>query len=381
MRLLPQKLAAWVEQGLITSDQASAIRAYEERLPQRHWAILAIAGIGIVAFVTGVISLIAANWEIISATSKIITYFLIQTGLAIIFVAFRNHAGLPREAPLTLFALMFLAGIGVVSQIFNLRGDGWEALLFWAMLTAPSVWISQSRLLPHLWLAGITAAQLQWTFASDGGALALFDRGVALLSFWLVAWSLGVFRHPVSLPTPLRHATLSWAVVALLGVGSFVANVLWYETPLPEPLSLERRLLLLAPWAACGIAAASLTLSRPPHGKWFRASALTMVFLLCLFTSIPLLFPVGSQKVVGCLGFQLVWAAAAAAAAFSRHRRLFDVATLVIALRFVVVYLEVFGSLTTTGLGLMACGLVILSLAIVWYRYRRPVETWLETKA
>ena len=56
-----------------------------------------------------------------------------------------------------------------------------------------------------------------------------------------------------------------------------------------------------------------------------------------------------------------------------RHNypRLLNVSTVLIALRFFGVYLEVFGSILSTGMGLIVSGLAFAAIAVVWQKVRR----------
>jgi uncharacterized membrane protein len=85
-----------------------------------------------------------------------------------------------------------------------------------------------------------------------------------------------------------------------------------------------------------------------------------------------------TNQIVGCALFIGAWSGAAAIAASMHRRRLFDFAAAVIAVRFIIVYFEVFGSLAATGLGLVTSGVVILGIAYLWYRFRRRVARALE---
>jgi hypothetical protein len=51
-------------------------------------------------------------------------------------------------------------------------------------------------------------------------------------------------------------------------------------------------------------------------------------------------------------------------------KRPFDFASFVMALRFVIIYFVVFGSLTTTDIGLIISGGVIIAIAIYWNKLR-----------
>jgi hypothetical protein len=95
---------------------------------------------------------------------------------------------------------------------------------------------------------------------------------------------------------------------------------------------------------------------------------------------IPSFVDVGDQPILGCALFIAVWSGAAAIAAANERRRLFDAAALIIGIRFIVVYFQVFGSLAATGLGLILSGSVILGVAYLWYRYRGQVAAAIQER-
>lgn len=58
--------------------------------------------------------------------------------------------------------------------------------------------------------------------------------------------------------------------------------------------------------------------------------------------------------------------------------RLLNLATALSAFRFFAVYLQVFGSLLSTGVGLIISGFVLLAVAVVWQKARRRLIGKLE---
>jgi hypothetical protein len=90
------------------------------------------------------------------------------------------------------------------------------------------------------------------------------------------------------------------------------------------------------------------------------------------------LLPEPLGELLGALGFIALWALAAAAAVMASMRRLFNVASFAIAVRVVVTYFQVFGTLTATGLGLIISGLVIISVGLLWNRGRKIVNNLLK---
>lgn len=370
---LKKKLAAWVERGLITPEQSERIVEHESREPERPWTLYGIAGIGITALVTGVISLVAANWDEIPPWLKLICYFTLQGGVGYAFLRNEKRSGLIRETWLTLFVPLLLAGIGLIAQIYNLHGDGWQALLLWVTMTLPAVWLTQSWALAHLWPAAVLLTSVIWAVADHAGGLPEFGRACALATVPLTFVAVGLFGEKIRGFNPfVRGALLTWGMGVVLLVGTVVANVFWYASPDDLPFGY-----LVLPWAAL-LAACVAAWYRPDVKREVRLTTAGLLLAFGVFATLPLFIGGDSEsigvRVVAALGFFGVWVLAAAAAAYSHHKRWFDLASLVIALRVVTMYFEVFGSLAMTGLGLIFSGIVILGIAFSWHRFRERVR-------
>lgn len=372
---LQNKIASWVERGLITAEQAERIVAHETREPERPWTLYGIAGVGVTALVTGVVSLVAANWDDIAPWVKLACYFLLQGGVGYGFLRAADRPGWARETWLTLFAPLILAGIGLIAQTYNLHGDGWEALLLWVIITLPAVWLAQSWALVHLWPAAVFVTSLIWATADRSGGLPEFGRACVVatlpLSFVAIAF---VSEHVRWFNPYLRGAMLVWGMALLLLFGTPLANALWSF----EHSEFSPHLGYLAvPWSALVMASLGAWY-RPQVKPEVRIATVALLVASGVFATLPLFFGTDSEstgiKVIGAAGFFCTWVAAAAAAAYSHHKRWFDAASLVIALRIVIVYFEVFGSLAMTGLGLIFSGLVILGIAFAWHRFRERVR-------
>jgi uncharacterized membrane protein len=372
---LQKKIASWVAQGLIAPEQAERILAYESRVPERPWTLYGIAGVGVTALVTGIISVIAANWNDITPWVKLSCYFLLQGGVGYGFLRSATRPGLLRETWLTLFVPLFLAGIGLIAQIYNLHGDGWQALLMWLVITLPAVWLAQSWALVNLWTVAAFGTSLIWAAAHRSGGIPPFGRACFVAAVPLTFVAIGFLgEHVRGFNRYFRSASLAWGMLIVLAVGSPLANILWNVAD--EGLRSHFGYLAV-PWAAL-LAACVGAWMQPGVKAEVRAATVAVLGASGLCTTLPLFF--GSDedsvgiKVVGALGFFCTWALVAALAAYSQRKRWFDVASLVIALRIVVVYFEVFGSLAMTGLGLIFSGVVILGIAFAWHRFRERVR-------
>jgi uncharacterized membrane protein len=75
---LPKRLQLWREHNVISEDDVSKILEFERSHGTRSWVGFGVAGIGVTAFITGVISIIASNWQDLSDALKIAGYFILQ---------------------------------------------------------------------------------------------------------------------------------------------------------------------------------------------------------------------------------------------------------------------------------------------------------------
>ena len=60
-------------------------------------------------------------------------------------------------------------------------------------------------------------------------------------------------------------------------------------------------------------------------------------------------------------------------------RKLFNGVTVLVGLRFLLAYFQVFEDLATTGVGLMVSGVMIIGIAVLWFKKREAYERWMET--
>ncbi len=58
------------------------------------------------------------------------------------------------------------------------------------------------------------------------------------------------------------------------------------------------------------------------------------------------------------------------------QQELFNLVTLLIGIRFLIVYFEAMGGLAVTGIGLIISGLVIIAVSYGWYRSRNTLQAW-----
>jgi len=131
---LSRESEAWVAEGIVSAEQAAAIRSRyaDSRDERRSSATTALAVIGALAVGFGVIRFVAPNWDGMSHASRLA---LLTLSVAASYAAgfhFRDRAGSrPRvgEALYLLGVLLFGASLFLVGQMYNVQAHDPLALL------------------------------------------------------------------------------------------------------------------------------------------------------------------------------------------------------------------------------------------------------------
>ena len=138
--LLKQELQLWQVDGLLSTEQSSAI-SQRYRLDQiakesTNRLLLAIYIIGAALIGAGAISFVAAHWEQITPAAKIglIVAFMLTAHIAG-FYLWKVSARSPRlgHALIVLGTLIFGANIGLIAQIFHIKSNFYNGLYAWAI--------------------------------------------------------------------------------------------------------------------------------------------------------------------------------------------------------------------------------------------------------
>lgn len=370
---LDRRLERWLQAGVIDAATRDRIAAHEAAR-DRPTLLYALAGLGATTIGIGIVSLVAANWDAIGRPVKLGVDLTI--GLLLVAGLDWSVTRSRRVATEILAGIDFffvLASLALIGQVYQIGAPPHRALLTWSLSTLPLMSLVRTPLLGLVWLSGLLTtivaseahhlerlrqrAELDGAAFAEWIALAAFATSVALLCAaripWLVrerpavaaSWSgalwllhlLGVLGLCFVFYAPIDSGeTFGWSI-AVIGIvlAGFAAALRRLHPELPARAVLGLRLLIGTSW-----------------------------LVLAAGTAIPR----GEAEAIGALAQLGVLALAAWIVLQLGHVRLFHLATGAIALRVLVAYFEVFGSMLTTGLGMITGGALTLLLAWLWRR-------------
>lgn len=358
-----RNLARWQAAGLIDAETAQAIHYYEQQnaRPIAQWAI---AGLALLALALGLTLLVAANWDQISAPVKLAVHFALTaaSGLAI-WIGQRRGMASVTEGALFLLGALVLGGIALQGQIYQLASPIWQPLAIWTVLCAPAVTMLGTTRLTGLML-GLMACWLGIALASDGMGqpeTAFHLRiGAALGIPFLLLLTSALITERSKFAAALRAVALA----ALLVLGSF-AHLAW-ATTIDGADIREALKVLPIPLLAALLCLATLRKAGGPQN-------VTTTTVIATFAAAALVAFIPHDdswpwRLFGAAVFTAMWGAICRAAVTEGWRHLFGLGVGAIALRLFIVYFELFGSLATTGAGLIVGGLLVLALLGIWQR-------------
>ncbi len=384
-RQLPGEVQEWVREGLVSQPQSEAILArYARERGTSRQSVQVIAFAGSVLVSLGIILIIAHNWDSIHHLLKLAGLFALLAGAHYAGWRFRfGTPSLPRvgEAFLLMGGILFLAGIGLVSQIYHLNARPPNGVLIWLVGIAALPWLARSAALQALTTAAFVAwlgmeahapdswiylGRLEWTYASAaallGGALFLLgERERAWPVIWsgrvVTAFGLGLFAGGAYVLGFIRHAEgwyrydrtgRPWLLIFL-----FAAFLLLLAGSLLRADMAREGWGLLASFASTVLLAAAVGFAPDPFlrtGHWrlplaILFWALQIAFALCLIWA-------------GVGGDRPEWV---------------NLGAFLFALQVITRYFDLFTNMLDTGLLFLLGGVLLLGIGILTERKRRQL--------
>jgi len=192
LRWLATQLEEWVVQGLLSREQALAIRRhYPEPKAALPWGMIIFTGIGAVVIGLGVILLFAYNW---AAMPKAVKLAVVVGALAAAHTAgivLFCGAGWRRAVGDTLGLLgtmLFGAGICLVAQIYHIDEHYPNAFLVWCLGALALAWVMPSVM--QGMLAAVLAAIWVCCEAADFQHALTWAPPLIMLALGTLAWRL-----------------------------------------------------------------------------------------------------------------------------------------------------------------------------------------------
>jgi uncharacterized membrane protein len=154
---LRNELAIWTQKGIVTEDTAKQLSsAYElENLRHESTRLLSavIFTIGGLLLGGGLISFVAANWEVIPTPLKLALLFSALLGLHAVGFWLWHSKNWRRLGHALIFCacLVFGANIGLVAQIFHISSNWYGGFGAWALGSLVMAWAIRS------WIIGVLA--------------------------------------------------------------------------------------------------------------------------------------------------------------------------------------------------------------------------------
>ncbi len=358
---LDSKLTDWQKHNLISAYQKQAILDYEIQVkrPLLYYSLLFLSSFCISI---GILSLIAANWDKIPPSAKLICDYIFLLGLgAGVYFSKKSKKPYLYESLLNAFALLILASIGLIGQIYNLPPEGLKAVLFWAGLTFPLIFFTKFPLFPGLWMLGFFCSifDLLYRIPDWRYILEFLFENHPSLGFCLTLTLLLYLRQGLNKirQSAILSALQLWFIILIC----FFA--LWLDIIGND---WQEIYLALTPkqWLIYGIMLLAFLLLWKVSAINKSSYGFIGVSILYAYTLLTNLFPKADNVFSAIMIIALL--AVGGIYAYQNHKeRLFKVISVLLALRFFGIYCEVFGSLLTTGIGLIISGIIFLSIA--WY--------------
>lgn len=351
------KFKRWQDAGLVTTEQADAILAFEKTRKSGK-LVKDLTNVGIFAIILGLASLVASNWVMIPDTVKLVGHFGICGALAALMLKIDGEKHpVGKDACVLLLFGLFLTFIALMGQIFQLHGDLHITLAFWLAICTPFVWFygrSYTVMVPWILVLLATLYMNMLEYLDQDSQMQIVVA--TLMTFYLSPLLILVSRlfwmaryRPGFVQTFYRLGIILPAVFANL------ALLLFYDNLVGSAHYTLQMVLM-----ALGLLA-MFVLFRPTTRRDESATDLWYYLLVShIVMMLPFALPQLESGVLSAVLFVLYWIFIAWLGARMHAAMLTDWAIRLVILRLFIVYLEVFGSMALTGVGLIASGILLL---------------------
>lgn len=189
---LRNELAIWIKKGFVTEETAKQISSAYELDNLRHESTRLLSAviftIGSLLLGGGLISFVAANWEVIPTPIKLALLFSALLGIHTVGFRLWHSRNWRRLGHALIFCgcLVFGANIGLIAQIFHISSNWYGGFGAWALGSLVMAWAIRS------WIIGVLALGTSFIwflgFQSDHDQLALGYPLILAIALLSLAW-------------------------------------------------------------------------------------------------------------------------------------------------------------------------------------------------
>lgn len=380
---LIKKIELWQKEGLITQSQGLAIKDFENKL-KKPTLIYMLLFLSVFCIGVGVISLIASNWKSIPYGVKIALDFTLLIVVAYgIFWSDRNKKIFMKEALVIFYAILIIATIGLVAQIFHLKSNGYGAALFWSVMTVPLFYITKKSILPFIWFPVFNYAFISWIFDKfpniEEFFIKFFKNNYTIVNGYYITLItlLGCFIYD-KYKEKLAYLTkplFTWAIISIIFetvIMEIKSNSLYYII-----FGYNEVYFSYLPFLIIGLfalVALSMYLYRENSALYIYCVVMILLLFYLLDDASMYLTLVKAASTLSILALLMTYAYR------NNNSRLFNFAGALVAARVFIIYIQLFGSLLSTGVGLIISGLVLLAIAFIWHKISIQIKNRFKEK-
>ncbi|MDX1923297.1 MAG: DUF2157 domain-containing protein [Alphaproteobacteria bacterium] len=359
-----KEIDAWVKQGVITSEQAKVMleqKAGEKKEGNYFRIIMMLGGLSLIL---GILAVIGANWNAIPDAAKLGAHALLSVALGYGFYKHRNQEGWARDIYVLLVFGTNLTFVALIGQVFQTQSHPFFAILIWMLISSPLVLAyTTTRFVAYAWIVGVIA---QNTLL----ALWLADLGSERISANLSGMIVTIVSSIYIVFSNLRWANEQFPLFAkplrLLAILSFVlsgsmSQILW-RIDFDAASYAKYWDNLSSVWVTFGVFALLTVLSRVNKTVWEFKPSIILYGATVIAMLTPALFIHPAIPLMGAVSFIAYWLVLGYVAHLMDNQQALDQVVWVISLRIFIIYLEVFGTLASTGIGMIIGGLLFIGL-------------------
>lgn len=359
---LSKKITQWQNAGLISAEQGRKINVWEQQ-NNKPYLFYGLIALSLFCIGLGIISVIAANWDTIPAVIKLGSALLLLSGCACLtYMAYLKQKQAWFDGSIFLFALSVLGVIGLTAQVYQLQPDGYTAYLLWSTLIFPLLFFVKSALLPLIWIPVMWGSFWSYIIDHEIAAKTLeiitnsWDYAIPILwlALWIIFYQL-LDKYVGKYAAGIKKALVFWLAFYI------VVTIFMIDRDYGTALLNHNHHGLQH--ADNGIRISFIVLSACLCALSFRLGGKKFIwpFLLAVMIAgslLPLGFVISLTALAGA-GFY----------AYKTNRpRLLNFILVLAGIRIFIIYIDIFGSLMQTGLGLILSGFILLGLIFGWLK-------------